>query len=341
MIKLVVFLVVTALATYVLAATISNQSYGSANTYKADFSDVTGLNEGDDVRIAGVRVGSVTAIQILRRADDTSVAQVTFTVTKDRTLPTSTMAEMRYRNLIGQRYIDIEKGPGNTAHTLKPGSTIPLDRTRPAVDLTVLFQGFQPLLQALDPTQINKLSYEIIATLQNEGGALTTLLAHLASLTNAIADKDKVIGSVIDNLTTVLTAVSKHDSQLSSLIVQLKNFLSGLASDRHTIGNAIVGINGLTTSTTGLLEQIRPPLKKDVVSLTGLASNLNNNSKVLKLVINQLAPTVAGLIRTASYGSWFNFYLCSLSGEIGLTSTQGIDLSQLQLAKNNAARCSG
>lgn len=340
LIKLVVFLVVTTLFTYVLAATISNQSFGAANSYKADFSDVTGLNEGDDVRIAGVRVGAVTGIEILRRHDDTSVAQVTFTVQKSRPLPASTMAEMRYRNLIGQRYIDIEHGPGNTTKMLKPGETIPLDRTRPAVDLTVLFQGFQPLIQGLNPTQINKLSYEVIQTLQGEGGALTTLLSTLGDLTNTIADKDKVIGSVVDNLTSVLSTISSRDSELSSLIIELKNFISGLATDRNTIGNAIVGINRLATSTTGLLEQVRPPLKQDVTALTGLAKSLNGNKKVLRLVINQLAPTVAGLIRTGSYGSWFNFYLCSISGEIALPGGRGLNLGLLPLTKAQApARC--
>lgn len=340
LIKLVVFLVVTTVFTYVLAATISNQSYGAANSYKANFQDVTGLNEGDDVRIAGVRVGSVTGIQIVRRSDNTSVAQVTFSVKKSTPLPASTIAAMRYRNLIGQRYIDVEHGPGNTNRMLKPGATIQIDHTRPALDLTVLFQGFRPLLQGLDATQINKLSFEVVQTLQGEGGAFATLLANLADLTNTIADKDRVIGDVIDNLTTVLTTISKRDTQLSNLIIQLKNFISGLAADRDTIGKSIVGINGLATSTTGLLQQIRPPLKRDVVALTGLAKNLNNNKPVLRLVINELAPTVAGLVRTASYGSWFNFYLCSLrTSAITLPGGTKIPLTNVNLAGNAASRC--
>ena len=146
---------------------------------------------------------------------------------------------------------------------------------------------------------------------------------------------------MIDNLTTVLTAISKRDTQLSSLIIQLKNFVSGLATDRHTIGNAIVGINGLATSTTSLLEQIRPPLKKDIVGLTGLAGNLNQNKKVLRQVINQLAPTLGGLVRTASYGSWFNFYLCSVSGQISLPGGEALNLNALPITKTQSpARCS-
>ncbi|SHG05942.1 phospholipid/cholesterol/gamma-HCH transport system substrate-binding protein [Jatrophihabitans endophyticus] len=322
LIKLLVFLLVTAAFTYVLGATISNQSYGDATSYKAEFTDVTGLNEGDDVRIAGVRVGGIESIALRKRSDGrrSSVADVTFTVQKSRPLPTSATATLRYRNLVGQRYLDIERGAGDTGKTMRGGDTIPLSRTKPAVDLTVLFQGFQPLTQGLDAGTLNQLSLEIVKTLQGEAGSLQTLLANLADLTNTLADKDQVIGDVIDNLSSVLTAVGQRDTELSQLIIQLKNFVSGLAGDRKTIGNAIDGINDLATSTAGLLTQVRKPLRDDVVQLNGLLGNLNRNSDTTKYVLQQLPPTLAGLIRTGSYGSWFNFYLCAVRGQVSLGS---------------------
>jgi phospholipid/cholesterol/gamma-HCH transport system substrate-binding protein len=227
-------------------------------------------------------------------------------------------ARLRYRNLVGQRYLDVEQGPGNTNKMLQPGGTIPLKRTKPAVDLTVLFEGFQPLVQGLDAREINQLSLEIIQTLQGEGGAFDLLFTHLASLTNALADKDHLIGEVIDNLTNVLTTLGNRSTELSQLIIQLRDFIHGLAGDRHTIGNAIDGINRLATSTAGLLTQVRGPFAKDVVDITDLTRTLNDNSGTIRYVLNQLAPTVAGLIRTASYGSWFNFFLCNAAGQITL-----------------------
>jgi phospholipid/cholesterol/gamma-HCH transport system substrate-binding protein len=326
LIKLVIFLVVTAMATYVLAATIDNSAYGATYSYSANFTDVTGLNMGDDVRIAGVKVGQVSSIAIVHPKGRASFAQVGFTVIQSRPLPTSVIARLRYRNLVGQRYLDIEQGPGNANSMLKPGGVIPLSQTEPAVDLTVLFEGFRPLVQGLNPNDINQLSMEIIKTLQGEGGALELLLSHLADLTNSIADKDKVIGDVIDNLTSVLTAVGNRDQELSQLIIQLRNFVSGLAQDRTTIGNSIDGINRLATSTAGLLKQARRPLAGDITRLTGLVGILNKNSPTLTYVIRQLAPTVAGLIRTGSYGSWFNFYLCNAAGTISLPGGKKMDI---------------
>jgi phospholipid/cholesterol/gamma-HCH transport system substrate-binding protein len=337
LIKLVIFLVITAFATYVLGATISNSAYGSTSNYKANFTEVSGLSLGDDVRIAGVRVGTVEGITIKRDKNDHSYAQVAFTVTKSRALPKSVTANMRYRNLVGQRYIDIQQGAGDVNSILKPGGTIPITQTRPAVDLTLLFQGFAPLVQGLSADQINKLSFEIIQTLQGEGGAIENLLSTVADLTNTLADKDQVIGDVIDNLSSVLTAVGQRDAELNSLIIQLQKFISGLAGDRTTIGNAIDGINNLATSTAGLLTQVRAPLATDIKSITGLVDTLNQNSSTIKFVVQQLPPTVAGLIRTASYGSWFNFYLCSLSGILTLPGNVKVPLSGL--VDGNTKRC--
>ena len=235
LIKLVAFLVVTSFATYVLAATIANTSFGSTTTYRADFTDASGLNIGDDVRVAGVRVGTVSGISIVRH----NTAEVTFTVEKTRPLPATTQVTLRYRNLIGQRYLDVSQGNRRQHEDAEPEHRDPESRTHPAVDLTVLFEGFKPLFQGLDADQINQLSGEIIQTLQGEGGSLEMLLWTLADLTNSLADKDKVIGSVITNLNSVLTTIGQRDTELSNLIVQLQGFISGLSNDRKTIGNAL------------------------------------------------------------------------------------------------------
>ncbi len=127
LIKLVIFLIVTTFATYVLGATIANASYGSTYTYKADFTDVSGLQPGDDVRIAGVRVGSISGVKIVNH----DTAQVSFTVEKSRPLPTSVIAQLRYRNLVGQRYLDIEQGPGEDKHHAQARSGHPGDADPP------------------------------------------------------------------------------------------------------------------------------------------------------------------------------------------------------------------
>lgn len=312
--KLIAFATVTVLATYVLAATITNRGFDETTSYRAQFTDVTGLVEGDDVRIAGVRVGQVKDIKVVHR----DTAEVKFTVRADRTLPKGVLAKIRYRNLVGQRYVALSEGPGPTGRMLSEDALIPIAQTEPSLDLTVLFNGFQPLFQALNPQDVNRLSFEIVQVLQGEGGTVESLLGHTASLTTTIAEKDAVIGQVIDNLNTVLATVGQRDAELADLITQLRLFVSGLSADRTAIGNSLADIDDLASSTASLLDKTRPALADDIQQLGATARVLAQHKDVLDGYLKRLPTKLNTITRTASYGSWFNFYLCSLDGRVAL-----------------------
>ncbi|MBO0884840.1 MAG: MCE family protein, partial [Mycobacterium sp.] len=174
-----------------------------------------------------------------------------------------------------------------------------------------------PLFQALSPEDVNRLSYEIIQVFQGQGGTVDDLLAHTASLTTTLAGKDKLIGEVITNLNTVLTTVNTRDEKLSNLIVQLQRLVTGLAKDRTAIGGSLSGINKLATTTTDLLARGRPALKADIAQLRQVATTLDGASGTVDGVLQRLPNKLNTLTRTASYGSWFNFYLCGLQAKAG------------------------
>nr|WP_042182645.1 MCE family protein [Kibdelosporangium sp. MJ126-NF4]CEL15123.1 MCE-family protein Mce1B [Kibdelosporangium sp. MJ126-NF4]CTQ93281.1 MCE-family protein Mce1B [Kibdelosporangium sp. MJ126-NF4] len=334
LVKLTLFIVITVVATTVLAISIANTNLSSTNTYSARFVDVTSLLPGDDIRIAGVRVGQVEDVGIADRKQ----AEVKFSVDAGRELPAGVTATIKFKNLVGQRYISLSQGTGSGL--LPPGATIPLARTKPALDLTELFNGFKPLFRALSPDDVNKLSYEIIQVLQGEGGTVESLLSHTASLTKTIADKDVVIGEVITNLNSLLDTVNARGQQLSDLVVQLQQLVSGLAADRKPIGDAIQALSGLAGTTSGLLNEAREPLKNDIAALGTLTKNLNDSEQVVEHFVKFLPTKVETLTRTASYGSWFNFYLCSASGQVALPPliTQPI---AIPIAPVSQPRCKG
>src|SRR3979490_2554232 len=269
LIKLCIFIVVTVLLTTILGISIANINTTNTNSYKARFSDATLLLPNDDVRIAGVRVGQIKAVRIV----DKRQAEVEFEVDSGRKLPAGVTAQIKFRNLVGQRYISPAQGTGDANKILEPGGNIPIERTTPALDLTELFNGFKPLFTALNPDDVNKLSYEVIQVLQGEGGTVDSLLAHTASLTTTIAGKDKVIGEVIDNLNSVLGTVNAHTPQLNDFIIKLQQLVSGLAQDRKPIGDAIQSLGNLAVTTAGLLTDARPPLKNDIGALGTLTKN--------------------------------------------------------------------
>ncbi|HUB41562.1 MAG TPA: MCE family protein [Streptosporangiaceae bacterium] len=306
LIKSAIFVVITVVITALLALSIVSAGVSGTTSYRAVFTDVTGLTVGSDVDIAGVRVGQVTSLSVYQR----HLALVGFNVQPDRPLPVSVTATIRYLNLVGQRYIELGQGTGPADRTLAAGSTIPLSQTRPALNLTVLFDGFQPLFQALSPGDVNRLSSDIIEVFQGESPNITALVAAIGSLTSSLATRDQVIDQVIDNLNSAVTTISARNSELKGLITSLQELVSGLAANRQPIGQAISAIGNLTSATAGLLQVARPPLKADITQLQRLSSNLAGNSGALNTFLQDLPVKMADIARMASYGSWLNFFLC-------------------------------
>lgn len=306
LLKGLIFVLVTGLATAVLAVSIANTNVGDTVSYAARFTDVTALNVGDDVRVRGVRVGQVDELSVV----DQNLALVTFSVDRSMPLPADVTATIKYRNMVGQRYIALDRGEKLSSDVLAADAEIPLDRTHPALDLTDLFNGFKPLFQALSPKDVNDLSGEIIQVLQGEGGTVESLLRHTGSLTSTLAGRDQVIGQVITNLNSVLDNINGQGNALTTLVSALQQLVSGLAGDRTAIGDAVEGLADLTDATAGLLDQARQPLKDSISGLGMLASNLVTGSAELEQFLVTTPEKFEVVGRTASYGSWLNFYLC-------------------------------
>lgn len=323
LVRLIIFILVTSLASAVLVVLIGNLTFKASTDYRAVFSDVTGVNTGDDVRIAGVRVGTVKSIDIVDSKangdgeEEPARALVTFTVANTTTLEKSTHATIRYRNLVGQRYIALSQDIGDT-DKLESGDTIPVTQTTPALDLTLLFNGFKPLFEALSPSDLNTLSYEVIQVFQGEGGTLEGLLRSTASVTQTLADRDQLIGQLIDNLDFVLNHIADRSKQLTALITNFRDLVKGLKDDRFAILDSLDGISELADQTASLAQGIRPPFVEDIKQLRRVAGVLDRNKAELDRALQVLPIKLEKVGRTAIYGSWFNFYLCDFKGRVTL-----------------------
>ncbi|WP_327637890.1 MCE family protein [Kribbella sp. NBC_00482] len=329
-VRLGIFVVITTVATALLAVTIGNISFNPTTKYKAVFTDAVGLNQGDDVRIAGVKVGQVDKIALY----ENTLAMVTISVDSDQVIDTSTHATLRYRNLVGNRYVALTDGIGG-GDRLKKNGVIPKERTTPALDLSVLFNGFKPLFTALTPADVNQFAFEVIKVLQGEGGTIESLLAKTASLTTTLADADQVIGDLITNLTSTLQIVSQRQANFSQLLVNLQQFITGLSQDINPILSSLTSINSLNTKTAGLLQQTRVPIKADLDKLRAVASTLDDTQAIWVKTLQFMPEKLNSMTRTASYGSWFNFYLCNFDGNVTLPTGTRIPVAY----DLNSARC--
>jgi phospholipid/cholesterol/gamma-HCH transport system substrate-binding protein len=302
-----VFTVVMLLVAAGLVVVFGQFRFASGHTYHATFSEASRLKSGQDVRIAGVPVGSVKKVSL----NDDNTVDVQFDVNDKYQLYTSTRAAVRYQNLVGDRYLEITSGPGEL-RKLPAGATISMENTQPALDLDALLGGLRPVLKGLDGQKVNEVSNAVIELLQGQGGALSNMLASTGSFTQDLASRDQLIGDVINNLNTVLGTVDEKGAQFDASVDQLQQLVTGLAENRDPIAGAIPPLASATNDLTTLLEKSRRPVQGVIENVRPLAQRMDERKGDINKVVEPLAENYLRLNGLGAYGSFFNIYYCSV-----------------------------
>ena len=305
--KVGIFTVVMLLVAAGLVVVFGQFRFAGGNTFHATFTEASRLKAGQDVRIAGVPVGSVKKVEL--NPDNT--VDVMFDVNGRYQLYTSTRAVVRYQNLVGDRYLEITSGPGDL-RKLPAGGTIAKENTQPALDLDALLGGLRPVLKGLDGNKVNEVSNAVIELLQGQGGSLSTLLATTSSFTQDLAARDQLIGDTINNLNTVLGTVDEKGAQFDASVDQLQQLITGLAQSRDPIAGAIPPLASATSDLTGLLKESRRPVQGVIENLRPFAQRMDERKADVNKVIEPLAENYLRLNALGAYGSFFNIYYCSI-----------------------------
>jgi len=308
LIKFTAFGLVMVLLTAFLFLVFSDSRTGAANEYTAVFKDASRLKSGDTVRVAGIRVGTVNDVELQA---DRSVL-VTFDADRKTVLTTGTNAAIRYLNLVGDRYLELVDTPDSN-QIVPAGGQIPEDRTSPALDLDVLLGGLKPVIQGLNPEDVNGLTSSLIQILQGQGGTLDSIFSKTSAFSNSLADNNQVIEELIVDLRTVLDTLAKDGDEFSGAIDKLEQLVSGLSSDRDPIGTAITALDNGTASISDLLGRGRAPLANTVDEMNRLAPLVDNDLDRLDATLQRLPEIYRKLARVGSYGAWFPYYICGIS----------------------------
>ncbi len=316
---------------FVLVTVFGQFRFDSRVHYRADFTNVSGLKGGNFVRIAGVEVGKVTDLSLHRDGTVT----VDFAVDKKVPLTGGTKAAVRYENLVGDRYLALEDGPG-PVDRLTPGATIPLARTAPALDVDALIGGFRPLFRALDPDQVNALSSELLSVFQGQGATVASVLTQTSALTSTLAGRDKLIGDVIDNLNTVLATFSQRDDQFAAGLDTLSRLAQGLADRRSDIATGTAYINAAAGSVTDLLTAAREPLSETVTQTDRVSGQIMADHDYVDDLVRTLPDAYQILARQGLYGDYFGFYMCDAILKLNGKSGQPVFV---KVAAQDSGRC--
>jgi len=329
--RLAVFLTVCLLGTAMLITIYGQLRFPQETTYNAIFDTVSGLKNGNFVRIAGVEVGKVKDITIR----DDATAQVTFTTDDSVVLTEGSRAVVRYDDLIGGRYLALEQGPGST-RKLPHGGTIPVDRTAPALDLDALIGGFRPLFHALNPDQVNALSGQLIAAFQGQGPTIGSILTQTAALTNTLADRDQLIGQVVVNLNTVLGSIGDRSDKLGKAVDSLADLVHGLENRNRDISNSVAYANENAATIADLLSQARPPLQKTIHETDRAAAAVLAEHDYFDNLLKTLPDAYRVLGRQALNGDFFSFYLCDIALKLNGKGGQPVFV---KIASQDSGRC--
>lgn len=326
-----VFVVVCAFFTFALFAVFGKFRFTPEVEYHAVFSNVSGLTDGQFVRIAGVEVGKVKS----RKVQPDNSVQVSFTADPSVVITEGTRAVIRYDDLIGGRYMALEEGAGGVK-VFKAGDTIPLSQTSPALDLDALIGGFRPLFRALDPDQTNELTSQLIQAFEGQGDAIGSFFTHAAALTNQLADRDELIGQVIVNLNSVLGSLGDQSTQFAKAVDSLSTLISTLAGRKSEISDAVGNINDASRSISDLLIQARPPTTKLVAETDRAAGIVVADHDYVDNLLATLPDAYRVLGRQGLYGDFFSFYLCSMVLKINGKGGQPV---YVKVAGQTSGRC--
>jgi phospholipid/cholesterol/gamma-HCH transport system substrate-binding protein len=299
-----IFTVAMLMVAALLIVVFGEFRFASDKNYHATFTDASRLKTGQDVRIAGVPVGSVEGVKL--NPDNT--VDVAFSVNDRYQLYTSSKAMVRYENLVGDRYLEISSGPGDLVK-LPPGGSVV--NTEPALDLDALLGGLRPVLKGLDGTKVTEISNAVIELMQGQGGALSSMLASTSAFTQNLAARDQLIGDVITNLNTVLATVDDKGTEFNASVDQLQKLVTGLAEGRDPIAGAIGPLASAENDLTDLLQQSRRPIQGVIENVRPFAQRFDERKADVNKVIEPLAENYLRLNALGAYGSFFNIFYCS------------------------------
>lgn len=304
--KLGAFTAVCLLFTGWLAVTIGNlNSFNlgpisiGRQTYDltARFDDVTGLLVNDNVKVAGVVVGKVTGISI-----EDGRAKVTMAVDERYRMTSDSAASIRWRNLLGQRYVYLY--PGTASTVLGDGEEVP--NTRSVIDLGELFNRLGPIVAAIDPAQVNTFLDSITQALEGNEQQVGQIIDDLGELMGGLATRDQAIGDLVEDLDRVAQTVNARDAQIRTVLDNLVTISATFSDNTDVVDGAITDLGSVSQDAATLLANNRDQVDGSLESLLTILDVVEANLGDVDTALATLDDATRAIYGSGRYGEWLN-----------------------------------
>ncbi|MCX6398116.1 MAG: MCE family protein [Propionibacteriales bacterium] len=277
---------------------------GGGDTYYAFFKESGGLKANDEVRIAGVRVGKVTGVDL-----DGDHVKVAFKIKTDSKFGTETRAEIKVKTLLGAMFLSLVPEGGGQ---LKAGSTIPDTRTKPAFEVVAAFSGLAQNAEDINLDDLTKALNTLAEATANTPEELKSTLSGLSALSANVAARDEQVNLLLTNLKKVSGVLADRNTDVVALMKDGDVLLRALVARRDSVHTLLVTTSKLSTELTALVRQSRGDLKPALANLTGVVSVLRKNQSNLDNSLRLLAPFYRVFTNTLGTGPWFDTWISNL-----------------------------
>jgi phospholipid/cholesterol/gamma-HCH transport system substrate-binding protein len=282
---------------------------GGGTTYHAAFRDASGLAPGNEVRIAGVRVGKVTGL-VLARSGSTPYVRVDFRVSSnDAVLGDQTSATIRIKTVLGQKYLALDPaGSGRLAG----GAEIPLDRTASPLDVVQAVNGLAATVSRIDVSQMAQAFTVLSQTFADTPDGVRASLSGLAQLSQTVASRDDALRQLLGHARTVTGVLAQRDDELQQLVADATTLLDEVKARSQAIHDLLTGTVALSTQLSGLVNDNRATLKPALDSLQGVVTTLQRDRDDLERTIETMAPFIDAFANVTGNGRWFDSWVDGL-----------------------------
>ncbi|ABM11798.1 MlaD family protein [Mycolicibacterium vanbaalenii] len=308
LVGLSLFMVVAVTLTWLVYVTLRRDVAGSTAPYAAVFTDVFGLREGDDVRMAGVRVGRVEKIEL-----QGDLAKVSFVVQNDQQVLGTTVASVTYQNIVGQRYLGLSLGNTGDPRPLPAGSVIPLERSEASFDVTTLLNGYEPLFSLLNPRDADNLTQGVIQSLQGDEASIVGLVDQTSQLTESLAGRDEELGTVITDLNAVMGNLARHNDSLDQVLTQVQSAVTTFDGQRQELVDSTGSMARVVRQLSTISDEVYPSLNELITREPGFTQHMVSIEPQLAFTGANLPLLLKGFARITGEGAYANAYACDLN----------------------------
>jgi len=297
LVKVLAFTVVSLVLTYYIGAMIVGSSFNERYELRAGFEDVGGLIANDLVKVSGAPVGKVTGVKVVRGR-----AEVTMLVDREVRLPADSTAEIRWRNLMGQRMIYLVPGNTRTGQWLEDGSR--LKSTKAVVDLGEIVNTLGPLTRNLDPAQLNKILQAVARMLEGNTENINLMTVNLQNVVKTFADRKDQLTSILDSYSSLTNVAVRRDGQIEQVIDDLVAISEAFAGNTDLLGSASGELAQVSRTLDKVISGNQRELDRAIFNLDRFAQAAADDVGRLEKVLQGLPPALRSLFSIVNGGHY-------------------------------------